>query len=123
MISRYGRPVELGVSLVPEWANLELLRSVAVRADELGLDLIGIQDHPYQWRFVDTWTLIADLLWFSLSELATQSDQILLAVAGTALNVAAMIVAGTSNRGRHAAAALIVLIAERAALAAVSLLA
>ena len=67
--------------------------------------------------------LIADLLWFSLSELATRPDQILLAIAGTALNVAAMIVAGTSNKRRHAAAALIVLIAERAALAAVSLLA
>jgi alkanesulfonate monooxygenase SsuD/methylene tetrahydromethanopterin reductase-like flavin-dependent oxidoreductase (luciferase family) len=31
-------------------------------ADELGLDLIGIQDHPYQWRFLDTWSLIGDLL-------------------------------------------------------------
>jgi alkanesulfonate monooxygenase SsuD/methylene tetrahydromethanopterin reductase-like flavin-dependent oxidoreductase (luciferase family) len=27
-----------------------------------GLDLIGIQDHPYQRRFLDTFTLIADLL-------------------------------------------------------------
>lgn len=67
--------------------------------------------------------LIADLLWFSLSRLATQPDQILLAIAGAALNIAAMIVAGTSTRRRHAAAALIVLIAERTALAAVSLLA
>ena len=67
--------------------------------------------------------LIADLLWFSLSELATQPDQILLAVGGTALNVAAMIVAGTSSRRQHAAAALMVLIAGRAALATVSLLA
>jgi alkanesulfonate monooxygenase SsuD/methylene tetrahydromethanopterin reductase-like flavin-dependent oxidoreductase (luciferase family) len=31
-------------------------------ADELGLDLIGIQDHPYQRRFLDTFTLMADLL-------------------------------------------------------------
>ena len=62
MTSRYGRPLELGLSLVPQGADLELLRSLAVRADELGLDLIGIQDHPYQWRFLDTWTLIADLL-------------------------------------------------------------
>ena len=30
-------------------------------AEEAGLDLIGIQDHPYQWRFYDTWTLIAYL--------------------------------------------------------------
>ena len=67
--------------------------------------------------------LIADLLWFSLSQLATRPDQILLAIAGAALNIAAMIVAGTSTKRRHAAAALIVLIAERAALAAASLLA
>jgi hypothetical protein len=67
--------------------------------------------------------LIADLLWFSLSQLATRPDQILLAIAGTALNVAAMIVAVTSSRRQHAAAALIVLIVERAALAAVFLLA
>ena len=67
--------------------------------------------------------LIADLLWFSLSELARQPDQILLAIAGAALNIAAVIVAGTSTKRHHAAAALIVLIAERAALAGVSLLA
>ncbi|MEU8245757.1 LLM class flavin-dependent oxidoreductase [Nonomuraea sp. NPDC048916] len=28
-------------------------------ADELGLDLIGVQDHPYQRRYVDTWTLLS----------------------------------------------------------------
>jgi len=67
--------------------------------------------------------LFADLLWFSLSELARRPDQILLAIAGAALNIAAMILAGTSTKRHHAAAALIVLIAERAALAAVSLLA
>jgi alkanesulfonate monooxygenase SsuD/methylene tetrahydromethanopterin reductase-like flavin-dependent oxidoreductase (luciferase family) len=35
-------------------------------AEELGLDLIGVQDHPYQWRYLETWSLIADL--FALSE-------------------------------------------------------
>ena len=67
--------------------------------------------------------LIADLLWFSLSELATRPDQILLAIGGTAINVAGMIVAGTSTKRQHAAAALTVLIAQRAGLAAVSFLA
>jgi alkanesulfonate monooxygenase SsuD/methylene tetrahydromethanopterin reductase-like flavin-dependent oxidoreductase (luciferase family) len=60
--SLYGRPLEFGLSLVPSSADAELNRALAVRADELGLDLIGIQDHPYQWRFLDTWTLIGDLL-------------------------------------------------------------
>jgi alkanesulfonate monooxygenase SsuD/methylene tetrahydromethanopterin reductase-like flavin-dependent oxidoreductase (luciferase family) len=31
-------------------------------ADRTGLDLVGIQDHPYQRRFLDTFPLIADLL-------------------------------------------------------------
>ena len=30
-------------------------------ADRLGLDLVGIQDHPYQRRFLDTWTLLSFL--------------------------------------------------------------
>ncbi len=62
MTSRYGRPLAFGVSIVPASADLEVSRALARRGDELGLDLIGIQDHPYQWRFLDTWSLIADLL-------------------------------------------------------------
>jgi alkanesulfonate monooxygenase SsuD/methylene tetrahydromethanopterin reductase-like flavin-dependent oxidoreductase (luciferase family) len=60
--SRYGRPLEFGLSIVPASADIHLARSLARRADGLGLDLVGIQDHPYQWRFLDTWSLIADLL-------------------------------------------------------------
>jgi alkanesulfonate monooxygenase SsuD/methylene tetrahydromethanopterin reductase-like flavin-dependent oxidoreductase (luciferase family) len=62
MTSRYGRPLEFGISIVPASADAELASSLARRADELGLDLVGIQDHPYQWRFLDTWALLADLL-------------------------------------------------------------
>jgi alkanesulfonate monooxygenase SsuD/methylene tetrahydromethanopterin reductase-like flavin-dependent oxidoreductase (luciferase family) len=62
MTSRYGRPLELGISLVPNLADLDLLRELPQRADELGLDLVGIQDHPYQWRYLDTFSLIGDLL-------------------------------------------------------------
>jgi alkanesulfonate monooxygenase SsuD/methylene tetrahydromethanopterin reductase-like flavin-dependent oxidoreductase (luciferase family) len=62
MTSRYGRPLEFGLSIVPTSADLSLARALARRGDELGLDLVGIQDHPYQWRFLDTWSLIADLL-------------------------------------------------------------
>src|SRR5919106_1164174 len=62
MTSRYGRPLEFGLFVIPNSAEIELARSLARRADELGLDLIGIQDHPYQWRYLDTWALIADLL-------------------------------------------------------------
>jgi alkanesulfonate monooxygenase SsuD/methylene tetrahydromethanopterin reductase-like flavin-dependent oxidoreductase (luciferase family) len=30
-------------------------------ADDNGLDLLTIQDHPYQWRFYETWTLLTAL--------------------------------------------------------------
>jgi alkanesulfonate monooxygenase SsuD/methylene tetrahydromethanopterin reductase-like flavin-dependent oxidoreductase (luciferase family) len=62
MESRYGRSLEFGLSIVPASAEVELARALAGRADELGLELIGVQDHPYQWRFLETWSLIGDLL-------------------------------------------------------------
>jgi alkanesulfonate monooxygenase SsuD/methylene tetrahydromethanopterin reductase-like flavin-dependent oxidoreductase (luciferase family) len=58
----YGRPLEFGISVEPAAAQLESTLAVAHRADELGLDLIGIQDHPYQRRFLDTWALMATIL-------------------------------------------------------------
>lgn len=58
----YGRPLEFGLSLVPDADDVTETRELAVRADALGLDLLGIQDHPYQWRFVETYMLMADLL-------------------------------------------------------------
>lgn len=62
MTSGYGRRLEFALSIVPASADAELARSLALRADALGLDLIGIQDHPYQWRYLETWSLMADLL-------------------------------------------------------------
>jgi alkanesulfonate monooxygenase SsuD/methylene tetrahydromethanopterin reductase-like flavin-dependent oxidoreductase (luciferase family) len=54
----YGRPIQFGCFVIPDATiPLRALES-AVRADELGIDLIGIQDHPYQHRFHDTWTLL-----------------------------------------------------------------
>jgi alkanesulfonate monooxygenase SsuD/methylene tetrahydromethanopterin reductase-like flavin-dependent oxidoreductase (luciferase family) len=61
-VSDYGRPLEFGVSLVPNTTDVTEARAFAVDADALGLDLLGIQDHPYQWRHVETWMLMADLL-------------------------------------------------------------
>lgn len=53
---------ELGLFLVPEAANhRDLLRQVDA-AERGGLDLIGIQDHPYQRRYLDTFALISNLL-------------------------------------------------------------
>jgi alkanesulfonate monooxygenase SsuD/methylene tetrahydromethanopterin reductase-like flavin-dependent oxidoreductase (luciferase family) len=52
----YGQPVRFGVFVTPE-ATDRPVRQAAV-ADELGFDLIGVQDHPYQRRFYDTMTLL-----------------------------------------------------------------
>lgn len=58
----YGRSFEFGISVVPETASIKETRVLVRAADESGLDLVGIQDHPYQWRFLDTWMFIASLL-------------------------------------------------------------
>ena len=54
-------PSEYGLSITPAWADQDEVLRLAEVADGTGLDLVGIQDHPYQWRFHDTWTLIAFL--------------------------------------------------------------
>jgi alkanesulfonate monooxygenase SsuD/methylene tetrahydromethanopterin reductase-like flavin-dependent oxidoreductase (luciferase family) len=54
-------PLEFGISITPDWSKQDELLGLARVADDTGLDLIGIQDHPYQWRFHDTWTLISFL--------------------------------------------------------------
>ena len=54
--------IQFGISLVPATERLDRLRELVRAADEAALDLIGIQDHPYQRRFLDTWSLIPALL-------------------------------------------------------------
>ena len=57
----YGRAVEFGYFLEPDAADPHSIVGAARAADRHGLDLIGIQDHPYQPRFLDTWTLLSFL--------------------------------------------------------------
>jgi alkanesulfonate monooxygenase SsuD/methylene tetrahydromethanopterin reductase-like flavin-dependent oxidoreductase (luciferase family) len=57
----YGRKVEFGYFPVPDADDYMSLVDQAKIADGTGLELIGIQDHPYQRRFLDTFSLIADL--------------------------------------------------------------
>jgi alkanesulfonate monooxygenase SsuD/methylene tetrahydromethanopterin reductase-like flavin-dependent oxidoreductase (luciferase family) len=53
----YRQPVRFGVFVTPEATDRPL--QLAALADELGFDVAGVQDHPYQRRFFDTWTLLA----------------------------------------------------------------
>jgi alkanesulfonate monooxygenase SsuD/methylene tetrahydromethanopterin reductase-like flavin-dependent oxidoreductase (luciferase family) len=56
------RPLEFGVSVTPAADELDSTRAIVRAAEVGGLDLVGIQDHPYQRRFLDTFALIATLL-------------------------------------------------------------
>jgi alkanesulfonate monooxygenase SsuD/methylene tetrahydromethanopterin reductase-like flavin-dependent oxidoreductase (luciferase family) len=47
-----------GIFPVPDAEQRERVVEQVMLADRLGLDLVGIQDHPYQRRFLDTWTLL-----------------------------------------------------------------
>jgi alkanesulfonate monooxygenase SsuD/methylene tetrahydromethanopterin reductase-like flavin-dependent oxidoreductase (luciferase family) len=51
--------VKLGIFVVPDATDPESTVERILAADRSGLDLIGVQDHPYQRRFFDTWTLLA----------------------------------------------------------------
>jgi alkanesulfonate monooxygenase SsuD/methylene tetrahydromethanopterin reductase-like flavin-dependent oxidoreductase (luciferase family) len=52
-----NRPLSFGYFLVPTVASP--LIATAQRVERLGLDYVGIQDHPYQRNFADTWSLMA----------------------------------------------------------------
>ncbi len=62
MSSSYGRRLEFGASVEPLANPPDWTARVAKAADRTGLDLVGIQDHPYQRRFLDTWTLKSTLV-------------------------------------------------------------
>ena len=47
---------------MPAAETLDRIRELVRAADEAALDVVGIQDHPYQRRFLDTWSLIPALL-------------------------------------------------------------
>ena len=55
----YWREIRFGYFLVPN-ADDPLL-ATAREAERRGLDYLGVQDHPYQRRFFDTWTLLSYL--------------------------------------------------------------
>ena len=50
--------MRFGVFLTPDATQPSRTLELAALADELGFDAIGVQDHPYQRRFLDTWTLL-----------------------------------------------------------------
>ncbi|MFF2823436.1 LLM class flavin-dependent oxidoreductase [Arthrobacter koreensis] len=55
----YGRDLLFGAFITPVAAPAQQAVDLAVTAEEAGLDLAAFQDHPYQPRFLDTWTLLS----------------------------------------------------------------
>src|SRR6478672_3736210 len=50
--------VDFGVFPIPVADERDKVLEAVLAAERFGLDLVGIQDHPYQRRFLDTWSLI-----------------------------------------------------------------
>jgi alkanesulfonate monooxygenase SsuD/methylene tetrahydromethanopterin reductase-like flavin-dependent oxidoreductase (luciferase family) len=55
----YGHDLLFGTFITPVAARADDVLRQARLTDELGLDLVTIQDHPYQPAFLDTWTLLS----------------------------------------------------------------
>jgi alkanesulfonate monooxygenase SsuD/methylene tetrahydromethanopterin reductase-like flavin-dependent oxidoreductase (luciferase family)/FAD/FMN-containing dehydrogenase len=55
----YGHPLQFGTFLTPTSHDPQAPVERARLAEELGFDLVTFQDHPYQPRFLDTWTLLS----------------------------------------------------------------
>jgi alkanesulfonate monooxygenase SsuD/methylene tetrahydromethanopterin reductase-like flavin-dependent oxidoreductase (luciferase family) len=58
-VTDYGHDLLFGVFLTPSADAPQAVVARAQLAEDVGLDLVTIQDHPYQPRHVDTWTLLS----------------------------------------------------------------
>jgi len=57
----YEQELRFGIFPTPEAARLDDTLGLVQLAEVEGLDLVSVQDHPYQARFLDTWTLLSVL--------------------------------------------------------------
>ncbi len=55
----YGHDLLFGSFLTPSQQSPESVVGLAQLSEELGLDLVTFQDHPYQPALLDTWTLMS----------------------------------------------------------------
>ena len=54
----YGHDLQFGIFPSPNAAKIQHTVELARLAEVVGLDHVSIQDHPYQAKHVDTWTLL-----------------------------------------------------------------
>jgi hypothetical protein len=55
----YGHDLQFGIFPSPDATRAEQTLELAQLAEVTGLDLVSIQDHPYQAKHLDTWTLLS----------------------------------------------------------------
>lgn len=55
----YGHDLLFGTFVTPTAAQADAVVALAELAERSGLDLVTFQDHPYQPRFLDAWTLLS----------------------------------------------------------------
>jgi alkanesulfonate monooxygenase SsuD/methylene tetrahydromethanopterin reductase-like flavin-dependent oxidoreductase (luciferase family) len=55
----YGHELQFGSFLTPSNRDPQAVVALAQASEHAGLDLVTFQDHPYQPRFLDTWTLLS----------------------------------------------------------------
>ena len=57
----YGHALQFGTFLTPSADNASRVVELARLTEAVGLDFVTVQDHPYQARFLDTWTLLTQI--------------------------------------------------------------
>jgi alkanesulfonate monooxygenase SsuD/methylene tetrahydromethanopterin reductase-like flavin-dependent oxidoreductase (luciferase family) len=55
----YGQDLQFGIFPSPDATAADLTLELSEAADVSGLDLVTIQDHPYQAKHLDAWTLLS----------------------------------------------------------------
>ncbi|QGN49151.1 LLM class flavin-dependent oxidoreductase [Micromonospora sp. WMMD558] len=58
-MSDHGHPLTFGSFLTPANADPDRVVALAALSEQVGLDLVTFQDHPYQPAYLDTWTLLS----------------------------------------------------------------
>ncbi len=55
----YGHELQFGIFITPAADHAKAVVELAKLTELVGLDLVTFQDHPYQARFLDAWTLLS----------------------------------------------------------------
>jgi alkanesulfonate monooxygenase SsuD/methylene tetrahydromethanopterin reductase-like flavin-dependent oxidoreductase (luciferase family) len=55
----YGHDLIFGTFITPQAAAADRVVALARLTDAVGLDLVTVQDHPYQPQFLEAWTLLS----------------------------------------------------------------